>query len=153
MFQSTRPVKGATALRVRFRVPSPFQSTRPVKGATGADDHGGSSHRVSIHAPREGRDANTASTSPYFARFQSTRPVKGATPRTITMIGATPFQSTRPVKGATHWCFGCCVGEAVSIHAPREGRDGPLVGIVSAPLRFQSTRPVKGATPVQTTRA
>ena len=35
---------------------------------------------------------------------------------------------------------------AVSIHAPREGRDVGLVGGAGCPNGFQSTRPVKGAT-------
>ena len=56
-----------------------FQSTRPVKGATRS---AGQPHRpalVSIHAPREGRDANPIPNPTPSVSFQSTRPVKGAT--------------------------------------------------------------------------
>ena len=78
-FQSTRPVRGATPAEVyctfsymdfnprapcgaRLYLPlgenplALFQSTRPVRGAT-RFGHGGLSHgRISIHAPRAGRD-------------------------------------------------------------------------------------------------
>ena len=56
------------------------------------------------------------------------------------------FQSTRPVRGATLLAAGEQLGPAVSIHAPRAGRDqlGHLVG--RREPQFQSTRPVRGAT-------
>ena len=56
-----------------------FQSTRPVKGATGALKERDAARRVSIHAPREGRDSDPARVARAGAEFQSTRPVKGAT--------------------------------------------------------------------------
>ncbi len=57
-----------------------FQSTRPVWGATNAERRDDNAITVSIHAPRVGRDA----LGDTFARppsFQSTRPVWGATLR------------------------------------------------------------------------
>ena len=57
--------------------------------------------RVSIHAPRGGRDAKIGKLHTARMRFQSTRPVGGATP-------AIPVD---------YELF------AVSIHAPRGGRD------------------------------
>ena len=56
-----------------------FQSTRPVKGATCGPAKCASLSPVSIHAPREGRDRNRPPMSKTFNLFQSTRPVKGAT--------------------------------------------------------------------------
>ena len=79
MFQSTRPVWGATyaqgkktAQLVGFNPRAPcgarllqlahrvflmwFQSTRPVWGATRAEIRKRRLHHVSIHAPRVGRD-------------------------------------------------------------------------------------------------
>ena len=78
--------------------------------------------------------------------FQSTRPVKGATigRRENADIGL--FQSTRPVKGATPIGWRVDVGDPVSIHAPREGRDAALGKSAAVLEVFQSTRPVKGAT-------
>ena len=56
-----------------------FQSTRPVWGATfikiGKTLEGG----ISIHAPRVGRDVCDRKTWGYMLKFQSTRPVWGAT--------------------------------------------------------------------------
>ena len=56
-FQSTRPVWGATGL-VRYDafVLAQFQSTRPVWGATSRCSHTCVVKRISIHAPRMGRD-------------------------------------------------------------------------------------------------
>ena len=101
---------------------------------------------ISIHAPRMGRDGSGAGSglssadfnprAPHGARrptalfavglltFQSTRPAWGATP-TATAVTMSPagFQSTRPAWGAT----GAQQLErrrlAISIHAPRMGRD------------------------------
>ena len=56
LFQSTRPVRGATSFArssISYRM---FQSTRPVRGATHAADEGDRAFVVSIHAPRAGRD-------------------------------------------------------------------------------------------------
>ena len=122
-----------------------FQSTRPVWGATYFQGGSATMQRVSIHAPRVGRDApelcqvrrvysfnprapcgarpaRTCATPPGSA-FQSTRPVWGATPPESCGICTQKFQSTRPVWGAT----GCAIPAwrrcGVSIHAPRVGRD------------------------------
>ena len=79
MFQSTRPVWGATQLYRRFAGIGEFQSTRPVWGATFPNTTTGSEKQfqstrpvwgatpfrlfdrphvdVSIHAPRVGRDS------------------------------------------------------------------------------------------------
>ena len=57
--------------------------------------------RVSIHAPREGRDAVEFEVVIAAAVFQSTRPVKGATTTFDVTVAGDKFQSTRPVKGAT----------------------------------------------------
>ena len=56
MFQSTRPVRGATHLQA-CRIPrAAFQSTRPVRGATQPPAITMIAQIVSIHAPRAGRD-------------------------------------------------------------------------------------------------
>ena len=56
------------------------------------------------------------------------------------------FQSTRPAWGAT--CPGPATRlcTAVSIHAPRVGRDTFFAGAVAFLNLFQSTRPAWGAT-------
>ena len=79
VFQSTRPVWGATygeSIRPNDII---FQSTRPVWGATNFSGH------------------NAAK----FIIFQSTRPVWGATTELSRVTERKVFQSTRPVWGAT----------------------------------------------------
>jgi len=56
-----------------------FQSARPVKGATKAMDSTKTKEKVSIRAPREGRDKPVTGRKPDYEVFQSARPVKGAT--------------------------------------------------------------------------
>ena len=79
-----------------------FQSTRPARGAT-IDNYCKNPYKlISIHAPREGRDAPPV-------------PKKVITPL---------FQSTRPARGATCTRSGSRLqARKISIHAPREGRD------------------------------
>ena len=56
LFQSTRPMRGATVLTPWQTASSAFQSTRPMRGATGDDDVLRVVVHVSIHAPHAGRD-------------------------------------------------------------------------------------------------
>ena len=122
-----------------------FQSTRPVWGATAAGHPQYPHQRVSIHAPRVGRDRKASLSQSLVDGFQSTRPVWGATkvgtvykttgkvsihaPRVGRDLGGDKaaslalFQSTRPVWGATYDCPRPPLSQSVSIHAPRVGRD------------------------------
>ena len=124
VFQSTRPVRGATSSRCtpcastrHFNPRAPcgarptrprtttarmiFQSTRPVRGATGA-----------LLPPLT------------TILFQSTRPVRGATGRQLLLLDSHfVFQSTRPVRGATAMQGTTGRRLSISIHAPRAGRD------------------------------
>ena len=145
-----------------------FQSTRPVRGATGRCK--GCNHRcdVSIHAPRAGRDPSDKPLfsvfqsfnprAPCGARltvvigivishwFQSTRPVRGATFVSATFSPASVFQSTRPVRGATPGGIRRYGG--LRRFNPRAPCGARHVGR-SPPLEdgeFQSTRPMRGAT-------
>ena len=145
-----------------------FQSTRPVRGATQAAAGRDSQGQISIHAPRAGRDLRChrqggrpfhfnprapcgarpppEQSQPLAETFQSTRPVRGATPSgdqpgnnhhdfnqrapcgarqtfLFDKFATYLFQSTRPVRGATKWW-----------------------AIVCTAAIFQSMRPVRGAT-------
>ena len=60
IFQSTRPVRGATLALTGADIDRKFQSTRPVRGATGAVGGHGVVQMISIHAPRAGRDTIAA---------------------------------------------------------------------------------------------
>ena len=151
MFQSTRPARGATWLRYSAALASlSFQSTRPARGATPPNRLPQPAARVSIHAPRAGRDTNRWRRSAGPSRFQSTRPARGATCGTMPRGGFTcrfkpraprgarlnsapwerlnlMFQSTRPARGATLIFWYTLIRPSVSIHAPRAGRDSPTL--------------------------
>ena len=124
-----------------------FQSTRPARGATFSDDTSKAERiRISIHAPREGRDIGFLVTNAEKRVFQSTRPARGATqesdrsgkgaedfnpraPRGARQLDELSggrrelFQSTRPARGATPRDPDHIADGGISIHAPREGRD------------------------------
>ena len=100
-----------------------FQSTRPMRGATG--DVGGFQFclSVSIHAPHAGRDSLLRDTvSCIDVSIHAPHAGRDRHPR-ISDSSDTRFQSTRPMWGATrrHAAIGLSV--VVSIHAPRVGRD------------------------------
>ena len=146
-----------------------FQSTRPVRGATETQPERGVKMGVSIHAPRTGRDQRGLRSfaaqkrfnprAPYGARHRQAEPPNinhrfnprapyGARPQAgADMQQSFEFQSTRPVRGATPPPAGTG-NEAphVSIHAPRTGRDCRRLHRTLTSSMFQSTRPVRGAT-------
>ena len=125
--------------------------------------------RVSIHAPRGGRDRRKTQKQSAWVRFNPRAPWGARRVCIHGVSGTVPFQSTRPVGGATSSQGYCKSAIEVSIHAPRGGRDLGLSTFASrvfcfnprAPwgarlfnpytntcvALFQSTRPVGGATP------
>ena len=139
MFQSTRPVRGATDVVKRaieqlgFNPRAPcgarpadgaqqaqkeeFQSTRPVRGATALMRNVREDARVSIHAPRAGRDRLLDVWRVQGRRFNPRAPC-GARRASVAHRGASDrFQSTRPVRGATHGEQQAENVSHVSIHA------------------------------------
>ena len=78
-FQSTRPMRGATLVRAPYHVQDGFQSTRPMRGATVDAYLVLLGLRISIHAPHAGRDLEDCVREPLRNVFQSTRPMRGAT--------------------------------------------------------------------------
>ena len=83
-FQSTRPGGARHLARSQCRRQRDmFQSTRPVRGATARSLIPSYSVTVSIHAPRTGRDTEPLCvTAARHDEFQSTRPARGATAST-----------------------------------------------------------------------
>ena len=72
--------------------------------------------------------------------------MRGATIGDLADLTTEAFQSTRPVWGATIMAMMTMGGSAISIHAPRVGRDLAEAGVEDQVRQFQSTRPVWGAT-------
>ena len=145
-FQSTRPVRGATFWTRAMIQSSLFQSTRPVRGATRGRP--AVCKRPNSFNPRAPYGARPSPSPPLpsLTGFQSTRPVRGATLAGdgVAERVAVSIHAPRTGRDGSHSSWPA--GYAVSIHAPRTGRDGYRREPTWAAPRFQSTRPVRGAT-------
>ena len=147
IFQSTRPVRGATTLRETARRAGRFQSTRPVRGAMPIFPRCGVDRLISIHAPRAGRDAMFGNMQTESTLFQSTRPVRGATTARLARITPSWYFNPRAPCGARRReTMAVRQITTISIHAPRAGRDVFSNDKAIMGFAFQSTRPVRGAT-------
>ena len=118
-------MRGAThfvASHIRFL--ALFQSTRPMRGATAYfDEKPVSQLYFNPRAPCGARPGRRTM-PPRHSRFQSTRPMRGATNACRTLHKATErFQSTRPMRGATIQPNFERSTFYISIHAPHAGRD------------------------------
>ena len=169
MFQSTRPVRGATpygkriwqSVKVSIHAPRAGRDDAKKRKAKemkcfnprapcGARLEDGnlcvSFYMVSIHAPRAGRDCARGNGLACFNGFNPRAPCgarrQGVEPGVVDPL----FQSTRPVRGATPVESTVAEGDRVSIHAPRAGRDVEELLVTTPVKKFQSTRPVRGAT-------
>ena len=123
-FQSTRPARGATTAYhfgkecKKISIHAPREGRDLLRGEVLRADG------ISIHAPREGRDFEDDEIGAVYFIFQSTRPARGATRFTARRWNARlKFQSTRPARGATAIEVYWVSDNGISIHAPREGRD------------------------------
>ena len=123
IFQSTRPMRGATCLLRRCLFRQEFQSTRPMRGATWEQDCSGERYCISIHAPHAGRDDFNSFNVIQWNYFNPRAPCgarlapeelgprkRNFNPRApcgarqiFKHISASSyrFQSTRPMRGAT----------------------------------------------------
>ena len=114
------------ARRLAFAIPEGyhmFQSTRPVWGATRRFAERSIALVVSIHAPRVGRDAGACYHTNRGACFNPRAPCGARQERGGHRAALIEFQSTRPVWGATTTYPSEVRVHFVSIHAPRVGRD------------------------------
>ena len=125
---------------------SQFQSTLPVRGATARDarTHGG--RLISIHAPRAGSDISFSFLLTGKIYFNPRSPCgerqfcivyvgvlyeisihapRAGSDRVLAQMEAEEqkFQSTLPVRGATSFDRGEDFAASISIHAPRAGSD------------------------------
>ena len=117
-----------------------------MRGATVKCDDDRIDRHISIHAPHAGRDCSETLSSARRTNFNPRAP-RGA--RRISAVSASvcvaisihaPREGRDPVESKRlNW-------SKISIHAPREGRDryGATVSLLAKP--FHSTRPARGAT-------
>ena len=145
-FNPRAPCGARPALRYSMARSIAFQSTRPVRGATLLYIRDTASNRVSIHAPRAGRDLKAGKRHGPASCFNPRAPC-GARPSQRTTNGSgREFQSTRPVRGATlRLEVLASVSPCFNPRAPCGARLSDSFS-VRYPGGFQSTRPVRGAT-------
>ena len=174
LFQSTRPIRGATlhdnsccflAGYFNPRAPygarqgidrlgdptSTFQSTRPIRGATADTWRQLHDLHISIHAPHTGRDARHGLTAEITITFQSTRPIRGATPAAHASATNRADFNPRAPYGARRTAEG---GKLYKITfqstRPIRGATWPTRPYAPHSTAFQSTRPIRGATGAET---
>ena len=78
---------------------------------------------ISIHAPRVGRDSVLCTRFALWFYFNPRAPCGARLPCGCCVTISVKFQSTRPVWGATNFDSSMEARTAISIHAPRVGRD------------------------------
>ena len=146
-FQSTLPVRGATMQSMlAHRAEQGFQSTLPVRGATRSLLTWKQRGCISIHAPRAGSDDDTkqemerAGISIHAPRAGSDSFFSSASRAFVNFNPRSPCGERQP------YLFSTLRAEHISIHAPRAGSDRSGGGSHRPLPKFQSTLPVRGAT-------
>ena len=146
VFQSTRPIRGATGSEgaqdrhgrhFNPRAPYgarpvyPLEVVLPITISIHAPHTGRDGRRklccifysISIHAPHTGRDAKPWASSPVTG-ISIHAPHTGRDAFSLVSLRmVTVFQSTRPIRGATRASMPTSSPTGISIHAPHTGRD------------------------------
>ena len=124
-FQSTRPARGATKVASARMGSVQFQSTRPARGATGVLPRERLRDRVSIHAPRTGRDTMPRIGAGRHKAVSIHAPRTGRDIPSRVGVGcfSRGFNPRAPHGARRHDGGGGYRRPGVSIHAPRTGRD------------------------------
>ena len=153
---------------VQTLLPLLFQSTLPLRGATALAAALRRIKRISIHAPLTGSDAFTPEVFRRKKYFNPRSPY-GERPEAAAITEVLQgFQSTLPLRGATRYFVRVQPQEGISIHAPLTGSDKLKTRGQSSTVnfnprspygerlipaswgtwsrRFQSTLPLRGAT-------
>ena len=124
LFQSTHPLRDATAMYATVVMMQIFQSTHPLRDATKQDIYWTAFKSISIHAPLTGCDERLEAYNDDVLIFQSTHPLRDAT-------------LSDSVENYTY---------LISIHAPLTGCDAFLPQVIQILYSFQSTHPLRDAT-------
>ena len=124
-----------------------FQSTPPVRGATANFAADGLRFCISIHAPRAGGDVGPQLCHALHQHFNPRPPCGGRPGRRDILRRRRQISIHAPRAGGDFLCgtfhSSLCM---ISIHAPRAGGDYGGEPDQGDCLEFQSTPPVRGAT-------
>ena len=101
LFQSTRPLRGGTLVRLAHVQQTRISIHPPLAGRDDARSGPQIRSAISIHPPLAGRDEIADVEIMLEQIFQSTRPLRGGTPADKRNVVIQVFQSTRPLRGGT----------------------------------------------------
>ena len=118
-----------------------FLSTLPARGATYPSDELAERTVISIHAPREGSDRAPCAPARPCADFYPRSPRGERPPGPAAPSWKTAFLSTLPARGATTYSMDGARRRIISIHAPREGSDLPLIAAARCRHNFYPRSP------------
>ena len=125
-----------------------FQSTLPARGATFPRERGGHLSKISIHAPREGSDIETATPDEIASIFQSTLPARGATRRGKILRLWRSYFNPRSPRGERRFLVSASHIRQRVFQSTLPARGATLTDtrLTASLTLFQSTLPARGAT-------
>ena len=124
LFQSTRPMRGATPCRRGEGHRHPISIHAPHAGRDDSRHLQAQRHQISIHAPHAGRDQTGASRANSFIYISIHAPHAGRDWPAATKAASAPYFNPRAPCGARHHRRQHDPGHRpISIHAPHAGRD------------------------------
>jgi len=151
MFQSTRPARGATRASRTCGAPPRFNPRAPRGARLGRLAQHGLEERVSIHAPRAGRDDQPRHRQRLLERFNPRAPRGARLREYVEQLVRYRFNPRAP-RGARPRAFILSTAaSSFNPRAPRGARPTPFI-VTAFDTAFQSTRPARGATIIQTGR-
>ena len=116
-----------------MQIAQKFQSTHPLRGATAAPVDFTTPAEISIHAPLAGCDLLQKKISFRALNFNPRTPCGVRRTRTRYPVCVSTFQSTHPLRGATDGVIHFILAADISIHAPLAGCDAQAsLGVASS---------------------
>ena len=156
-FNPRAPCGARRLSRLVRRMQEVFQSTRPLRGATSLLSILLPVVDISIHAPLAGRDDEAEISALMEAEFQSTRPLRGAT-RAIATANCIvcDFNPRAPCGARRLRVYHDFPVVQISIHAPLAGRDALRRNTSGRPAYFNPRAPCgarlsRGEKPIENT--
>ena len=149
-FQSTHPMRGATARAIYLTAfPRYFNPRTPCGVRHVAEEGSSRGGHISIHAPHAGCDLLIDIWILSCFMYFNPRTPCGVRPcSTPRRCRASRFQSTHPMRGATETMYSTATEAAFQSTHPMRGATPQRLGSSAAMPTFQSTHPMRGATPL-----
>ena len=142
LFQSSRPLRGATVVVVQWQDSAQVISIlAPLAGRDGPGPQRLLGRQISILAPLAGRDTHSWYIPDKYENFNPRAPCGARLFTCFWVIITIVFQSSRPLRGATHQFESGQQLHKISILAPLAGRDAPASGNRNPTRNFNPRAP------------